>query len=147
MTKTISINFKRFDKNLPLPVFKTKGAVAADMYCRTSVTIPPHQIAYIPQNVAIEIPENHFIIMSSRSSAHKLGIMQANSIGIFDQDFCGNDDEYVYIAYNFTDKEITIEKGTRIAQIICLPYKTFQVIEKNKFKSPTRGGIGSTGVK
>lgn len=145
--KTTSINFKRFDKTLPVPEFKTKGAVAADLYCRTTVTIPPNAVAYIPQNVAIEIPANHFIMMTSRSSAHKLGIMQANSVGIFDQDFCGDDDEYVYIAYNFTDKPVTIEKGTRIAQIICLPYKSFEIIEKNKFHSPTRGGIGSTGVK
>jgi len=145
--KTTSINFKRFDKTIPLPVFKTKGAVAADLYCRTTVTIEPHSLAYIPQNIAIEIPQNHFIMMISRSSTHKLGIMQANSVGIFDQDFCGNDDEYVYIAYNFTDKPVTVDKGSRIAQIICLPYKSFEIIEKTKLHSPTRGGIGSTGVK
>ena len=145
--KTTSINFKRFDKTIPLPVFKTKGAVAADMYCRITVTIQPHTIAYIPQNVAIEIPKDHFIMMTSRSSTHKLGIMQTNSVGIFDRDFCGDNDEYVYIAYNFTDKSVTIEKGSRIAQIICLPYKSFEIIEKSKLHSPTRGGIGSTGVK
>jgi dUTP pyrophosphatase len=148
MTKTISINFKRFDKSIPLPVFKTKGAVAADMYSRLDVDIAPNEIAYIPLNVAIEIPEGYCIFLISRSSTHKFGIRSVNGIGIFDNDFCGDDDEYKFIVQNFTDKPVHIEKGSRVAQILLVKKENFIINELDNFKhNPTRGGIGSTGQK
>jgi dUTP pyrophosphatase len=148
MTKPISINFKRFDTTIPLPVFKTKGAVAADMYSRLDVDIQPHQIAYIPLNVAVEIPDGYCIFLIARSSTHKLGIRSVNGIGVFDNDFCGDDDEYQFIVQNFTDKPVHIEKGSRIAQILLIKKENFIINEVNNFcHHPTRGGIGSTGIK
>lgn len=146
--KAISINFKRFDKTIPLPVFKTRGAVAADMYSRTDVDIAPNEIAYIPLNVAIEIPEGYCIFLIARSSTHKFGIRSVNGIGVFDNDFCGDGDEYQFIVQNFTDKSVHIEKASRIAQILLVKKENFNINEIDNFKHhPTRGGIGSTGVK
>ena len=57
----MKLNLKRFDKTLPLPVHKTAGAVAVDLCARLDVDIDPKQIAYIPLNVAIKIPDGYFI--------------------------------------------------------------------------------------
>jgi dUTP pyrophosphatase len=141
------LRIKRIDKSLSLPQYKTKGAVALDLSSRETVTILPKEIKYIPLNVIIENPEGGLILLAPRSSLHKMGIMQANGIGIFDGDFCGDKDEYHFPAYNFTDKEVTLEKGTRIAQILALEFEPIEWEEVEEMNKESRGGFGSTGKK
>jgi dUTP pyrophosphatase len=143
----MKIKIKRFDKSLPLPVYKTKGAAAVDLYTRTEVTIESHQMYYIPMNVAIEVPPSYFVMLVPRSSTHKLGLMQANGAGVMDSDYCGDNDEYHFIAYNFTDHSVTIEKGTRLCQVLLIKYDKFDFNEVDVMGNSDRGGIGSTGVK
>jgi len=146
--KTTSINFKRFDKTLPPPEFKTKGAVAADVSSRVDLDFAPGEIKLVPLNVAMEIPEGYCMFLISRSSTYKLGIRSVNGIGVFDNDFCGDNDEFHFIAQNFTDHPIHLEKGMRIAQILLIKKENFSLKEvDNLSHHPTRGGIGSTGVK
>jgi len=143
----MKVKIKRFDKSLPLPVHKTKGSVAVDLASCVDTTIKSHQIAYIPLNVAIKIPDNHFIMMAPRSSLHKMGLMGANGVGIFDRDFCGDNDQYHFIAYNFTNKDVFVEKGTRLCQLLLIKCENFDLQEVKKMNNTDRGGIGSTGVK
>jgi len=143
----MKIKIKRIDKSLPLPEYKTKGAVALDLCARETVTLGPKEVKYIPLNVAIEIPENSWILMAPRSSAHKLGIIQANGIGIFDQDFCGDGDEYHFAAFNYTDKEVIVERGARIAQIVPLGLQKVDLEEVEMLDNTDRGGFGSTGLR
>lgn len=143
----MKIKIKRFDKTLPLPVHKTTGAIAVDICSRVDVTIKPKQIAYIPMNVAIQIPDGHFIMQVPRSSTHKLGLIAINSVGIIDRDYCGNNDEYLFPAYNFTDKTVTVEKGTRLSQLILIKCENFDVEEVDSMGDSDRGGFGTTGKK
>ena len=143
----MKIKIKRFDKSLPLPIHKTSGAVAVDLYSRVDVIIEPHQFFYVPMNVAIEIPNGFFVMMVPRSSTHKLGLMSANGAGIFDRDYCGNNDEYHFITYNFTDKQVKVEKGTRLCQLLLIKCENFDFEEVDEMNNIDRGGIGSTGIK
>jgi len=143
----MKIKIKRFDKTLPLPVHKTAGAVAVDLYSRLDFNIDPKQIAYIPMNVAIKIPDGYFIIQVPRSSTHKLGLMAINSVGVFDRDYCGDDDEYHFAAYNFTDKPVFIEKGTRFCQLLLIKCENFEFDEVDSMEEASRGGFGTTGIK
>lgn len=143
----MKIKIKRFDKSIPLPTHKTPGSVAVDLSSRVDTTVDAHQITYIPMNVAIEIPDGYFTMMAPRSSLHKMGLMGVNGVGIFDLDFCGDNDEYHFIAYNFTDKQVKIEKGTRLCQLLLIKCENFDFQEVNKMNNSDRGGIGSTGVK
>lgn len=143
----MKLKIKRFDKTLPLPIHKTSGAVAVDLCSRLDVEIKPKEIAYIPMNVAIKIPDGYFIMQTPRSSTHKLGIISANSVGIIDRDYCGNDDEYLFPAYNFTDKMVSIEKGTRLSQLLLIKCANFEFNEVDEMENVSRGGFGSTGVK
>ncbi|MFA6184839.1 MAG: dUTP diphosphatase [Candidatus Shapirobacteria bacterium] len=143
----MKIKIKRFDKTLPLPVHKTTGAVAVDLYSRLDAEIPPKEIGKIPMNVAIEIPDGYFIMMVPRSSTHKLGIMSANGVGVFDRDYCGDNDEYHFLVYNFTHAPIHIEKGTRLCQLLLIKCENFDFIEVDKMGNSDRGGFGTTGVK
>lgn len=143
----MKLKIKRFDKSLPLPVHKTAGAVAVDLYSREEITIEPHQLGYVPMNVALEIPDGYFVMMASRSSTHKMGITGVNGVGIFDRDFCGDNDEYRYIAFNFTDKPVFIEKGTRLCQLLLIKCENFDFEEVDHLDNTDRGGFGTTGQK
>jgi dUTP pyrophosphatase len=143
----INVTFKRFDKSLPLPEYKTSGAAGLDMYARETKTIQPGEIVLIPLNVAISVPEGYFVLLASRSSTYKMGIQCANGIGIGDYDYRGDNDEYMFPAYNFTDKPITIEKGERCSQILILPVNQVEITELDKLENPDRGGFGTTGKK
>ena len=117
----MKIKIKRFDKELPLPEYKTAGAAGFDLAAKETMTIAPHAVAYVPLNVAVETPADHFLLIATRGSTHKRGLMLANSVGIGDADFCGNDDQYMAALLNFTDAPVVVQRGDRIAQGIFIP--------------------------
>ena len=143
----MKIKIKRFDKTLPLPHYKTKGAACLGVVAREEVTIEPQSIGYVPLNIAIEVPKGCWVMLAARSSTHKLGLMNAAGIGIGDEDFSGNDDEYKFVAYNFTNKPVIVERGTRIGQIMILKYEKVEIEEVDDMTGANRGGLGSTGFK
>lgn len=141
----MKLKIKRFDKSIPMPVYKTGGAVALDLYSRTTVTIKPQEVILIPLNVAMEIPKGYFGLLANRSSTFKLGITCVNGIGVIDSDYRGDSDEILFPTLNYTDKEVTIEKGTRCCQILILPVNQAEIIEVEKLENIDRGGFGTTG--
>jgi len=142
----MKIRVKRFDKELPLPEYKTPGAAAMDCYVREGTTIPAHSTAVVPLNIALQPPAGHFVLMAARSSTFKRGLMMANNIAIFDEDYCGDGDEYLLSLYNFTDQPVVVEKGDRLSQIIALPFNRVEWDEVEFLENKDRGGIGTTGI-
>jgi dUTP pyrophosphatase len=142
----MKIPIKRIDKEVSLPEYKTEGAAAMDCHVRESGTVPPKGVARVPLNFALKPPPGHFVLLAARSSLHTRGLMFANGVGIFDEDYCGDEDEFTAILYNFTDAPVTIERGDRIAQIILLPLDRMEWNEVDTLDAPNRGGIGSTGI-
>ena len=143
----MKVKIKRFDKNLPLPVHKTAGAAAVDLYSRIDIDIQSKEIVYIPMNIAIKVPDGYFTLLASRSSTHKLGLQGINGIGIIDRDYCGDEDEIKFAARNFTDSQVHIEKGTRLCQLVLIKYENFDFAEVDEMGEVSRGGFGTTGVK
>ncbi|MCL4405947.1 MAG: dUTP diphosphatase [Patescibacteria group bacterium] len=141
------IRIKRFDKDLPLPEYKTCGAGAFDLSSRERVEILPRKIGYIPLNVAIAAPEGYVIFLIARSSLHKKGLMLINGLGVMDSDFCGDEDEYKAACFNFTDQSVVVEKGDRICQGAVLKYEKAEWEEAERMAEKTRGGFGTTGEK
>ena len=145
MSEKISVKIKRFDKELPLPEYKSQEAACFDLYVRVTTTIQPGEVGYVPLNIAIDMPKGYWAMLAPRGSTHKLKILQANSIGIGDSDFRGNNNEYHFPAYNFDSKPITIERGTRMAQMMILPVPKVKFTEVDQLTNPDRGSYGSTG--
>lgn len=141
------VKIKRFDKSIPFPEYKTKGAAAFDLYARESVSIKPGEVVLIPLNIAIEIPKNHFSLLVNRSSTYKMGITLANGVGIIDYDYHGNNDEIHFSALNYTKEEVNIEKGTRICQLLILKINQVEIQEVDMLENIDRGGFGTTGKK
>lgn len=99
----------------------------------------------IPLGVAIELPKGYEAHIVPRSSTFKnFGIIQTNSMGIVDESYCGDDDEWFFPAYALRDTEINI--NDRICQFRIVehqPIITF--VEVEELGNDNRGGHGSTG--
>lgn len=143
----MKVHIRRVDKGLPLPEYKTAGAAAMDLAVRESATIEPHSITVFPLNISLKPPQGHFVLMAARSSLRKRGLMLANNVGILDEDYAGDGDEYLAALYNFTDSPVQVERGDRVVQIIVLPYDKVTWQEVDTLDSPDRGGMGTTGIK
>ena len=110
----------------------------------------------IPLGVAMQLPEGYEAHVVPRSSTFKTwGIIQTNHIGIIDNSYCGDNDQWFYPAYclepkNFIDNQYgtLIRKGDKIAQFRIIevqPKLEFEKVELLGNKD--RGGFGSTGSK
>ncbi len=117
-----------------------------DCAAREDVLIPAKGVALVPLNIALKPPRGHFVLLAARGSLHKRGLMMANSIGIGDEDFIGDNDEYRAPLYNFTDAPITVKRGERIVQILILPFDRVVWQETDSLGASDRGGFGTTGI-
>ena len=102
--------------------------------------------AVIPLGVAMEIPKGHTAIIVPRSSTFsKWGIIQTNSIGIIDESYCGDHDEWCLPVLAL--RSTKIHKNDRICQFRLIKqsdYIDFEVVKT--LGNPDRNGFGSTGV-
>ena len=86
------------------------------------------------------------MLLFARSSLPlKKGLIVANSVGVIDQDYCGENDEIGLQVINFTKKNVIVDKGERIAQGLIVPIEAVTMKEVKKMTSKSRGGFGSTG--
>lgn len=141
----MKVQLKRFDTTLSLPAYKSTRAAAIDLLARVETRIEPGNIGYVPLNIALKLPPDYWVLLSARSSLHKRGVMLANGIGVGDEDFSGDNDEYQAALLNFTDQPVTIERGERIVQMIILPRERVELEEVEHLDEVDRGGYGSTG--
>lgn len=117
------------------------------------------EVTYIPLGVAMRIPKGFEAIVAPRSSAAKnMGIMMANSIGVVDSSYCGDDDQWMFPA--ITLRRTSISANTRICQFrIQLSQKAtmwqkikwmftsgIKLVEVESLDNNSRGGLGSTGL-
>lgn len=99
----------------------------------------------IPLGVSMQLPKGFEAIVAPRSSLFKrTGLIMANSIGIIDESYCGDGDEWHFIGY--ATRESIIAKNERICQFRIIPHQPSIVFMKvETLGNDNRGGIGSTG--
>ncbi len=110
-----------------------------------SVTLAPGEIKLIPCGFAMAIPEGYEAQVRPRSGlSSKFGITLINSPGTIDSDYRG---EVAVPLINHGKQPFTIDRGSRIAQMLILPVPQVQFLEVNDLDNTTRGqgGFGHTG--
>ncbi len=118
-----------------------------DLRTAEDVTLKPLEFKIISLGVSMELPDGYYGQLVPRSSTCKAhGIIQANSVGIFENSFCGDGDVWGFPAVAI--RETFIPKGTRICQF-CVKKKEeyIEFIQVESLGNPDRGGCGSTGQK
>lgn len=116
-----------------------------DLATAEDVKLEAGEFKIISLGISMQLPDGYYAMVLPRSSTYKKwGIVLANSCGIIDNDYCGDDDIWGFPAVAFVDTEIP--KGTRIAQFTLMKKQDAinfeQVYELN---NKNRGGFGSSG--
>ena len=132
----------------PLPGYATPLSAGMDIRANLSesVVLKPLERKLIPTGLYISLPEGYEAQVAPRSSTFKnFGIIQTNGIGVIDNSYCGDQDEWRMPVYALRDT--VIRKNDRICQFRIVekqPAFTFQEVER--LKGESRGGFGSTGI-
>ena len=112
----------------------------------------------IPLGVSMKLPKYFEANILPRSSTFlKFNILLNNSQGVIDNEYCGNKDEWGFLATAF--KDTTIKEGERICQFRIRPSQKapwyvklkwlftnkIEFVEVDDLGDKNRGGFGSTG--
>lgn len=118
-----------------------------DLFTAEEVVMKAGDYKEISLGVAMELPKDCYAMMLPRSSTFKrYGIQMANSMAIIDNDYCGNDDIWHFLAY--ATRDVVIPARTRICQFsIAKKAEAVEFDPVNELTNSNRGGIGSTGSK
>ena len=117
-----------------------------DLRAAETVEFKAGEFKLIPLGVAMKLPAGYEALVAPRSSTFKnFGILQANSLGIIDESYCGDNDQWRFPAYAVRDTVVHV--NDRICQFRLIehqPRLSFAPVEH--LDGPDRGGFGSTGV-
>lgn len=141
MVETIRIKYLRGVQKIER--FNTGDWI--DLRCAEDVTMKAGEYRMIPLGVCMELPHGYEALVAPRSSTFKkYGIMPANSVGIIDESYKGDNDEWNFLAYAVRDT--TINKNERICQFRIIEHQPLIMLKEVEVLGNTdRGGIGSTG--
>ena len=118
-----------------------------DLYASEDVSMKAGEAKLIPLGIAMQLPLGYEAHVAPRSSTHKnFGILMTNSIGIIDETYCGDNDQWYFSAYATRDTEI--HAGDRICQFRIMEHQpTLTFTKVDHLGNEDRGGFGSTGVR
>lgn len=118
-----------------------------DLQAACDITMKAGEHKMIPLGVAMQLPEGYEAHIVPRSSTLKnFGLMQGNHMGVVDETFCGDNDQWHFSAYAIRDTEI--HAGDRICQFRIMEHQPILSFKKvDRLGNTDRGGFGSTGVK
>ena len=117
-----------------------------DLRAAENVCLNPGEFKLISLGVSMKMEEGYEAHIVPRSSTYKTwGILQANSLGVVDSMYCGENDIWKFPALAF--RPTTINKGDRICQFrIVKKMEPVEFVEVDAMEDPSRGGFGSTGA-
>ena len=116
-----------------------------DLRSAVDVELKAGEFCLIPLGIAMEIPKGYEAHVVPRSSTFmNFGILQTNHMGVIDNSYCGDNDQWHFPAIAMRDTHIHF--NDRICQFRIVenqPILVFREVEH--LGNADRGGIGSTG--
>lgn len=118
-----------------------------DLRAAEDVSLKAGEFKLISLGVALELPQGYEAHILPRSSTFKqFGLIQTNHMGIVDETYCGDNDQWFFPAYAVRDTQIHI--NDRICQFRIMEHQPeIQFTEVDRLGHKDRGGFGSTGRK
>jgi len=140
-----TIQIKYIDKDLGKLSYIDGKSDWIDLRSAEDVDMKQGEFRLIRLGVAMKLPDGYEAHMVPRSSTFRnYGIIQTNHMGVIDNSYCGDNDEWRYPVYAVRDTHI--DRGARICQFRIIrnqPPLYFEEVEH--LKAQDRGGFGSTG--
>lgn len=154
------------DKDIHLPIRKTKNSVGYDIEAAEVTVIPSiWKVVFsnvkqflknkkdyqeikptrIPTGLKSYFLEDEVLILANKSSFPlKKGLVMSNSIGIIDSDYYNNPENeghIMFMYYNIGFQDYTFQKGDIIGQAY---FQKFLLADNDQAKDTRMGGFGST---
>ena len=127
------------------PIEKIEKGDFVDLRCAEDIDLDAGDFAIIKLGVGMKLPEGYEAHIVPRSSTYKKwGIIQTNSVGIVDNSYSGDNDQWMMPVLAMRDTHIS--KNDRICQFRIVekqPEIKFTTVEK--LDNEDRKGFGSTG--
>ena len=139
-------------------IIPTRGSIEAagiDLYacldeeCEgiydSCIIIKPGETVMFGSGIACDFPEGYWGMVVPRSSiGWKKNLTIPQCMGVIDNDYKG---EIKIVFTNIGKETQIISSGDRVAQMILLPYATYNIVETDTLSETERGegGFGSTG--
>ena len=138
--------FNDTDGHSVAPLEKIEKGDWIDVRSNKNISLHKGDFVMIPLGIGMKLPDGYEAHLVPRSSTFKKwGIIQTNSIGVIDNSYSGDNDQWMMPVY--ATRDTFIMKNDRIAQ--------FRIVEKqpiigfervDKLDDVDRGGFGSTGT-
>ena len=125
---------------------KTEIGDWIDLRAAENVSLKKGEYQLIKLGVGMKLPDGYEAHVIPRSSTCKnFGVLQANAMGLIDNSYSGDNDQWMFPAYAIRDTEIHV--NDRICQFrIMKKQPDVEFIQVNALDEKSRGGIGSTGI-
>ena len=138
------IKIKYFDKNID-KIKKINKGDWIDLRSAEDVELKAGDFKLISLGVSMELPKGYEAHIVPRSSTFKTwGIIQANSMGIVDESYRGDNDIWKMPVY--ATRDTVIHKNDRICQFRIMKHQpTIEFDEVEHLEGEERGGFGSSG--
>ena len=140
----LKLKVKYFDKQIEKIKQINKGDWI-DLRSAADIFLTKGQFALIPLGVGMVLPEGYEAHIAPRSSTFKnWKILQVNSVGVVDNSYSGDTDQWMMPVFATEDTEI--KKNDRICQFrIIEKMPEIEIEEVEHLNDKSRGGFGSTG--
>lgn len=142
-----TIKIRYLSDHAAIPTYTDGKSDWIDLRAAEDVDMKAGEFKLIPLGVAMQLPTGYEAHIVPRSSTYKnFGIIQSNHMGIVDESYCGDGDEWKFPAIAMRDTHI--QAGDRICQFRIMEHQPrieFEAVATLGNKD--RGGIGSTGTK
>ena len=116
-----------------------------DLRAAKEVSLKAGEFCLIPLGIALELPAGIEALVVPRSSTFKnFGIIQTNSMGVIDETYCGDNDQWHMPVLAMRDTVIHV--NDRICQFRIMEHQPALMFEEvEELGNRDRGGFGSTG--
>lgn len=131
-----------------LPERKTPGSAGLDLSVTEDLFLKAGEVVLAGTGVKVAIPEGYVGLVVIRSGISLTGIELVNGIGVIDSDYRGEIKLPLrYLGRDLYTRIPVIPAGTRVAQLLVVPYLPVQVEVVDELDQTARGegGFGSTG--
>lgn len=143
MTKTIKIKY--FTDKIEKLAYIGGKSDWVDLRSAEDVTLKKGEFKLIPLGIAMELPKGYEAHVVPRSSTYKnFGVIQTNHMGVIDETYCGDNDQWFMPVLAIRDTRIHV--NDRICQFRIMEHQPELVFEETEILGHAdRGGHGSTG--
>jgi len=141
----MQIPIKRLHPEATLPKYAHATDAGMDLYALETVILNSQERKLIATGISMAIPSGFVGLIWDKSGiAANHGLKSMG--GVIDSEYRG---EIKIVMHNLSDKQVVLEKGTKVAQMLIQPVHQPELMEVEELDQTPRGegGFGSTGMK